>query len=40
VTDVDHRTGEKGDTKFTLESLPGVVREAEREGVLVVFRRG
>jgi hypothetical protein len=36
----DHRTGIKGDTFFTLESLPSVVREAEREGVLVVFRRG
>jgi len=35
---VDHRTGIKGDTKFTLESLPAVVRQAEREGVLVVFR--
>jgi len=36
---VDHRTGIKGDTMFTLESLPGVVRQAEREGVLVIFRR-
>jgi hypothetical protein len=35
---VDHRTGVKGDTRFTLESLPAVVRQAEREGVLVVFR--
>jgi hypothetical protein len=35
---VDHRTGIKGDTRFTLESLPAVVRQAEREGVLVVFR--
>jgi hypothetical protein len=35
---VDHRTGVKGDTWFTLESLPAVVRQAEREGVLVVFR--
>ena len=35
---VDHRTGIKGDTRFTLESLPGVVRQAERDGVLVVFR--
>lgn len=34
----DYRTGEKGDTKFTLESLPAVVRQAERDGVLVVFR--
>lgn len=30
--------GEKGDTFFTLESLPSVIREAEREGKLVVFR--
>lgn len=35
---VDHRTGIKGDTRFTLESLPAVVRQAMREGVLVVFR--
>lgn len=35
---VNHATGERGDTKFTLESLPAVVREAMREGVLVVFR--
>lgn len=35
---VDHRTGIKGDDRFTLESLPAVVREAMREGVLVVFR--
>lgn len=34
----DHDTGEKGDTYFTLESLPSVVREAEREGKLVVYR--
>lgn len=34
----DHRTGEKGDTRFTLESLPGVVREAIREHKLVVWR--
>lgn len=30
--------GTKGDTWFTLESLPGVIREAETAGVLVVFR--
>ncbi len=30
--------GTKGDTWFTLESLPGVIREAEAEGKLVVFR--
>jgi len=35
---VNHATGEKGDTKFTLESLPAVVREAMNLGVLVVFR--
>lgn len=35
---VDHRTGEKGDTRFTLESLPAVIREAHRTGVLVVLR--
>jgi hypothetical protein len=35
---VNHATGEKGDTKFTLESLPAVVREAERTGRLVRFR--
>lgn len=34
----DHRTGEKGDTYFTLESLPGVVRQADREGRLVIYR--
>jgi len=32
----DH--GEKGDTFFSLESLPGVILEADREGKLVVFR--
>jgi hypothetical protein len=35
---VDHDSGEKGDRYFTLESLPGVVRQAQREGRLVVFR--
>jgi hypothetical protein len=35
---VDHDTGEKGDTWLTLESLPAVIREADREGRLVVFR--
>ena len=34
----DHATGIKGDDRFTLESLPAVVREAMRLGVLVVFR--
>lgn len=35
---INHATGEKGDGKFTLESLPSVIREAEREGKLVIFR--
>lgn len=34
----DHHTREKGDTYFTLESLPPVVRQAIREGKLVVYR--
>jgi hypothetical protein len=34
----DEETGEKGDTFFTLESLPAVIRQADREGVLVVYR--
>lgn len=34
----DHDTGEKGDTYFTLESLPGVIREALRMDKLVVWR--
>ncbi len=34
----DHHTGEKGDRYFTLESLPGVILQAQRERVLVVFR--
>jgi len=34
----DHDTGEKGDTFFTLESLPAVIRQAIREGKLVVWR--
>jgi hypothetical protein len=34
----DHDTGEKGDTWLSLESLPSVIREADREGKLVVFR--
>lgn len=34
----DHDTAERGDTYFTLESLPAVVREAEQRGKLVVFR--
>lgn len=35
---IDHATGIRGDTWYTLESLPGVIRQAERQGVLVVFR--
>ena len=35
---VDHVTDERGDRYFTLESLPGVIRQAEREGELVVLR--
>lgn len=34
----NHVTGEKGDTRFTLESLPGVIREAIRSHRLVVWR--
>lgn len=34
----DHETGEKGDTFFTLESLPSVIREAIGTNVLVVYR--
>ena len=33
-----HLTGEKGDTRFTLESLPAVIATAMRDGVLVVTR--
>lgn len=35
----DHNTREKGDAYFTLESIPAVIRQATREGKLVVFRR-
>ena len=35
---INHGTGERGDTYFTLESLPGVVQQATRERRLVVFR--
>jgi hypothetical protein len=35
---IDHETEERGDAYFTLESLPGVIRQAQREGRLVVFR--
>lgn len=34
----DHTTGEKGDTRFTLESLPAVILGAEHRRVLVVNR--
>jgi hypothetical protein len=34
----DEETGEKGDSYFTLESLPGVILQAHNEGRLVVFR--
>lgn len=34
----DERSGEKGDTYFTLESLPAVIKQAQRERRLVVFR--
>ncbi|MFT4975864.1 MAG: hypothetical protein ACI8S6_001757 [Myxococcota bacterium] len=35
---IDHASGERGDDRFTLESLPAVIDEAMRTGVLVVFR--
>ncbi len=35
---VDHDSGKKGDTFFTLESLPAVVLQAQRERRLVIFR--
>lgn len=35
----NYETGEKGDTWFTLESLPAVVREGQRRNVIVRFRR-
>ena len=35
---VNHNTDEKGDTYFTLESLPAVIRQAVREGKLVIWR--
>lgn len=34
----DHRTRERGDTYLTLESLPTVILQAQREGKLVVTR--
>jgi len=36
--DPDFRAGTRGDNQLTLESLPGVIRQAEREGKLVVLR--
>lgn len=35
---INHATEERGDTYFTLESLPAVIQEAERGHKLVVFR--
>lgn len=35
---INHATGEKGDTYFTLESLPVVINQAMQENRLVVFR--
>ena len=34
----DHETGESGDTRFTLESFPSVIREGIADDKLVVFR--
>lgn len=36
---IDHATGRKDDQLLTLESLPTVIRQADREHKLVVFRR-
>jgi len=36
--DSDFKAGTKGDTFFTLESLPGVIAEAEKLRKLVIFR--
>ena len=36
--DPDFEEGTRGDTFFTLESLPAVIRQAEREHRLVVLR--
>lgn len=36
--DRNFRAGTKGDAFFSLESLPSVIREADRKGKLVVFR--
>ncbi len=37
---IDHRNNIRGDTRFTLESLPAVLDEAIRTGRLVIFRAG
>lgn len=37
--DSDFDEGTRGDTFFTLESLPSVIQQAHQEGVLVVLRR-
>lgn len=34
----DGRTGERGDDRFTLASLPGVIQQAQRLGQLVILR--
>lgn len=34
----DHRSGERGDTYFTLESLPAVIRQAVAQRKLVIWR--
>jgi hypothetical protein len=36
----DHETGEEGDSYFTLESIAGVVLQAQRENRLAIYRRG
>jgi len=35
---IDHTTEERGDARFTLESLPAVINEAINDQKLVVFR--
>lgn len=35
---INHATNERGDNRFTLESLPAVIQQAHQEGKLVVFR--
>ncbi len=36
----DHNTGIRGDKLLSLESLPSVIREAERKNKLVIYRHG